>query len=228
MAITPIKLCNLKEVSKFKAFEASNNLTSALLEQYNIPLYDSSNRYSVGDFCYRIDENDGTMKIYRCIHEGATGDPFNPDHWESYSIIDDLDKLHDLLESLQSDTIAKIQEKLDKTVSNTDIIPISRGGTGATTAEQALKNLGLNVSIDELNILKGIDGFMTVSDVDILVIETLFDEYNSKSNYVVGDKCYTLNNNTYNIYCCIAVNETTGYATTGSMASGEWEGYTLR
>ena len=65
-------------------------------------------------------------------------------------------------------------------------IPISKGGTGATTAEEALVNLGITASVTELNKLDGITA--TVSELNYVdgVTSNIQTQLNSKQATITG------------------------------------------
>jgi hypothetical protein len=81
---------------------------------------------------------------------------------EKYHLIS-IDRLQDDINSIVAD-IETLAESVDqyyedleeKKVDRDDVISIERGGTGATTAQDALKNLGLTATATELNVLDGI------------------------------------------------------------------------
>ena len=49
-----------------------------------------------------------------------------------------------------------MEMKTNEVISSNTVFPIEKGGTGATTAAEALANLGFTATIDELNILDGV------------------------------------------------------------------------
>ena len=58
-------------------------------------------------------------------------------------------------------TAQEIEDRLNKVgtlgdVATEDIVPIEKGGTGANNAEEALKNLGITASAEELNYVDGV------------------------------------------------------------------------
>ena len=120
---------------------------------------------------------------------------------QKYHLIS-IDRLQDDINSIVAD-IETLAESVDqyyedleeKKVDRDDVISVERGGTGATTAPDALKSLGLTATATELNILDGITASTTELNYVDGVTSNIQTQLNSKQKTINGAASTITNNN---------------------------------